>query len=90
MGILIWLAIGITGGWLACRLTRRTRPRDYVLNILVGIIGAVVSGFATNLVIFRPVFDANLQSAMVSIFGAGLFLIVFTAIRREPEDSDIG
>ena len=23
MGILIWLLIGIAGGWLTCRLTRR-------------------------------------------------------------------
>ena len=63
--------------------------RDYVLNILVGIIGAVVAGFATNLVIFRPVFSANLQSAIVSAFGAALFLVVFTAIRREPDEIEV-
>jgi uncharacterized membrane protein YeaQ/YmgE (transglycosylase-associated protein family) len=87
---LIWLLIGIVGGWLACRLTRRVLSRDYVLNILVGVIGAVVAGFVTNLVIFRPVFDPNLQSAIVSAFGAALFLIVFNAIRREPDEGAVG
>lgn len=74
MGIVIWLIIGVIAGWVACRLTRRVQSRDYVLNILVGITGAAVAGFATNLVIFRPVFDPNLQSAIVSVFGASLFL----------------
>lgn len=86
MGILIWLLVGIAGGWLTCRLTRRLSARDYALNIVVGIVGAVIAGFATNLVIFRPVFDLNLQSAFVSVLGAGLFLIVFIAIRRDTAE----
>jgi uncharacterized membrane protein YeaQ/YmgE (transglycosylase-associated protein family) len=89
MGILIWIIIGVVGGLLACRLTRRRHSRDYVWNILVGIIGAFAGGFATNLVIFRPPFDPNLQSTIISVFGAALFLIIFNAIRREPEDSTI-
>ena len=90
MGLLIWLVVGTVAGWVACRLTRRVHSRDYVLNILVGVIGAIIAGFATNLVIFRPVFNANLQSAIVSAFGASLFLIVFTAIRRDPDEIEVG
>jgi uncharacterized membrane protein YeaQ/YmgE (transglycosylase-associated protein family) len=89
MGIVIWIIIGVVGGWLACRLTRRRQFRDYLWNIVVGIIGAIAGGFATNLVIFRPPFDPNLQSTLISVFGAALFLIVFNAIRREPDDSAI-
>lgn len=82
MGIIVWILVGVVGGWLSCRLSGRQSAGDYALNIAVGIVGAVAAGFITNLVIFRPVFSANLQNGLVSVFGAALFLILANLLRR--------
>lgn len=82
MGVLSWLLVGVIAGAIAARLTRRVTALDYTLNIAVGIVGAAVGGFITNLVIFRPVFSANLQNGLVSVFGAALFLVLANLVRR--------
>jgi uncharacterized membrane protein YeaQ/YmgE (transglycosylase-associated protein family) len=82
MGLLAWIILGIVAGWLACRLTRRDQPKDYLLNIVVGVIGACAGGFITNLVIFSPVFDFNLQSLLVAGLASFVFLVVANAVRR--------
>jgi uncharacterized membrane protein YeaQ/YmgE (transglycosylase-associated protein family) len=82
VGIIVWLVIGVVGGLLSSRLGDRKTTGDYALNIAVGVIGAVVGGFITNLVIFRPVFSANLQNGLVSVFGAALFLVLANLVRR--------
>jgi len=82
MGVLSWLLVGVIAGAIAARLTRRVTALDYMLNIAVGIVGAAVGGFITNLVIFQPPFDLNLQSLIVSELAAIVFLTTFNAIRR--------
>lgn len=82
MGLLMWIIFGAVAGWLACRITHRVQPIDYLLNIVVGIIGACVGGFITNLVIFHPVFEFNLQSMLVAGLATILFLVVANALRR--------
>lgn len=82
MGLLIWIIVGIVAGMVACRLSRRTETVDYVLNIIVGIVGACAGGFITNLVIYRPPLQFNLQSLLVSLLATGVFLVVLNALRR--------
>lgn len=82
MGVIIWIIIGAVAGWLACRLTGRTANIDYAVNVGIGILGAVAGGFITNLVIYRPVFEFNLQSALVAVLATGVFLVVVNAVRR--------
>ena len=81
-GVVVWILIGAVGGWLSCRLSGRKTAADYALNIAAGIVGAVVAGFVTNLVILRPVLSANLQNGLVAVLGAALFLILANLLRR--------
>lgn len=82
MGVLSWVIVGVIAGWVTCRLTRRLAAVDYALNIALGILGAAVGGFMTNLVVFRPPFELNLQSLIVAELAAIVFLMTFNAIRR--------
>ncbi|MBK7219723.1 MAG: GlsB/YeaQ/YmgE family stress response membrane protein [Candidatus Promineofilum sp.] len=82
MGIVVWILIGVIGGWLSGRLTGRKATGDYALNIAVGIVGAIAAGFITNLVIFHPVLSANWQNGLVAVLGAALFLVVANLLRR--------
>lgn len=82
MGILAWIILGAAAGVIACLLTRKTTWKDYLINIVVGVLGAIVGGFITNLVNRDPAFGVTLISLIVSALGAGIFLSVASAIRR--------
>ena len=82
MGIIIWILVGLVGGWISSRLSGRKTASDYGLNVAAGITGAVVAGFITNLVILRPVLSANLQNGLVSVLGATLFLVLANLLRH--------
>ena len=45
MGIIIWLIIGGVVGWLASIIMRRDAQQGIILNIVVGIVGAMIAGF---------------------------------------------
>ena len=45
MGIIIWLIIGGIVGWLASIIMKRDGQQGILLNIIVGIVGALIAGF---------------------------------------------
>lgn len=81
MGILIWLIVGGLVGWLASLLMRTDASQGILLNIVVGIVGAVVAGWlfgggaSVNEVI-------SVQSFALSLVGAILLLAVVNLFRR--------
>ena len=44
MGIIIWLIVGGICGWLASLIMRTDAQQGIMLNIVVGIVGAVIAG----------------------------------------------
>ena len=44
MGIIIWLIVGGICGWLASLIMRTDAQQGIVLNVVVGIVGAVIAG----------------------------------------------
>jgi hypothetical protein len=45
MGIIIWLIVGGIVGWLASIIMRRDGQQGIILNVVVGIVGAMIAGF---------------------------------------------
>ena len=45
MGIIIWLIVGGLCGWIASMIMRTDGQQGIFLNIIVGIVGAVIAGF---------------------------------------------
>ena len=45
MGIILWLVIGGVVGWLASIVMRRDGSQGIFLNIVVGIVGAMLGGW---------------------------------------------
>ena len=82
MGIISWIVVGVVAGIIACLLTRRTTNRDYVVNSTVGLVGALLGGFSSNLVTRQPPLDFNVSSLIVAIFGALVFLVFSNGARR--------
>ena len=44
MGFIIWLIVGGIVGWLASLIMRTDAQQGIILNIVVGIVGAVIAG----------------------------------------------
>ena len=73
MGILIWLVVGGICGWLASLIMRTDGQQGIVLNIVVGIVGALLAGFiVTPLIGGAPITSGviSIQSVIVSLIGA--------------------
>jgi len=81
MSILAWVVLGLLAGFIGSKLVNKT-GEGLVLDIVLGIVGAVVGGFVFKAFGASGVTGLNLYSLLVSVVGAVLFLIVYHAIRR--------
>ncbi len=81
MTILAWIILGLLSGFIASTIVNR-RGEGAVVDILLGVVGAVVGGFAFNALGAVGVTGFNLWSLFVSVIGAVLVLVAYHAIAR--------
>ena len=81
MGIIIWLIIGGVIGWLASIVMRTDAQQGIILNIVVGIVGAVIAGllFGGGINAGDPL---DLTNILWSLLGAIILLAIVNLIRR--------
>ncbi len=80
MNILLWLVLGAVAGWIAGLIMNERR--GWAGNILVGILGAGIGGFAASLLGWGGVDGFNLYSLLVAVGGACLVLWISGLARR--------
>ena len=80
MGIIIWLIVGGICGWLASLIMRTDAQQGIILNIVVGIVGAVIAGS----VVRRAIINASItiETFLYSLLGAVILLAIVNLIRR--------
>jgi uncharacterized membrane protein YeaQ/YmgE (transglycosylase-associated protein family) len=81
MSILAWIVLGLIAGFIASKIVNKT-GEGIVLDILLGIVGAIVGGFLFNLVGSTGVSGLNIWSLIVAVIGAVVFLLVYHALFR--------
>jgi uncharacterized membrane protein YeaQ/YmgE (transglycosylase-associated protein family) len=81
MSIIAWIVLGLVSGFIASKLVNRT-GEGFFVDILLGIVGAVVGGFLFNMAGHTGVTGLNLWSMFVSVTGAVLVLVVYHSIAR--------
>jgi uncharacterized membrane protein YeaQ/YmgE (transglycosylase-associated protein family) len=81
MSLLAWMLLGIVAGYLASRLVSGSGD-GLVLDLVLGILGAVAGGWLFNRFGLAGVAGLNVYSLIVAIVGAGLLLIGYHALRR--------
>ena len=79
MGIIIWLVVGGICGWLASLIMRTDAQQGILLNIVVGIVGAVIAGFLLGAGINDTI---TVQSFLYSLIGAVILLAIVNLVRR--------
>jgi uncharacterized membrane protein YeaQ/YmgE (transglycosylase-associated protein family) len=80
MGILLWIVFGALAGWIASMIMRT--DQGLLLDIVVGIIGAVIGGFIFRMFGATGVSGFNIYSLLVAILGAVVLLWIVKAARR--------
>jgi uncharacterized membrane protein YeaQ/YmgE (transglycosylase-associated protein family) len=85
MGIILWLVIGGIVGWLASIVMRRDGSQGIILNIVVGIVGAVLGGWLLSPLLGAPSINSgelSVSSLLVSFLGAVILLAIVNLISR--------
>jgi len=85
MNIIIMLIVGGVIGWLASILMRTDGQQGIVLNVVVGLIGAVLAGFLiTPLMGGAPITSGafDIRSLIASFIGAVVLLAIVNLVRR--------
>ena len=85
MNFIIWLIVGGIIGWLASMLMKTNDQQGMVLNVVVGIVGAMLGGwFISPLVGVGTINQDNfsLAAMLVSFVGAAILLGVVNLVRR--------
>lgn len=85
MNFIIWLIVGGVIGWLASMLMKTNDQQGMVLNVVVGIVGAMIGGwFISPLVGIGTINQNNfsLPAMLVSFIGAAILLAIVNLVRR--------
>ena len=85
MNFIIWLIVGALVGWLASIVMKTNAQQGWLLNIIVGIVGAMLGGW-----FLAPLFgtgtinqgDFSLPALIVSFLGAVILLAIVNLFRR--------
>jgi uncharacterized membrane protein YeaQ/YmgE (transglycosylase-associated protein family) len=70
MGLITWIIFGALAGWITSKIAGTDAEQGWVMNIVLGIVGAIVGGFVWRLITgdgFKAGF--NIGSLLVAILG---------------------
>ena len=79
MSIIVWLILGLIAGFVGSKIVNKS-GEGLILDIVLGVVGAVVGGFLFSLVGAGGVTGLNLWSILVAVVGAVVVLYVYHAI----------
>lgn len=81
MSILAWIVLGLIAGFVGSKLVNKSGEGIF-LDIILGIVGAVVGGWLFTRFGAAGVTGLNLYSILVAVAGAVVVLVVYHALRR--------
>lgn len=85
MGLIILIIVGGILGWLASIIMRTDAQQGILLNVVVGIVGALLAGFILNPLLGGGNImagDFSASSLLVSFIGAVVLLAIVNLVRR--------
>jgi len=79
MSIIAWIVLGLIAGFIASKLVSGS-GQGLLMDIVLGIVGAVVGGYLFTALGATGVTGFNLYSMFVAIVGAAVLLWLYHAI----------
>jgi len=81
MSFLAWIVLGLIAGFIGSKIVNKS-GEGLILDIVLGVVGAVVGGWLFRMFGASGVTGLNLYSLCVAVIGAVLFLIIYHALFR--------
>ena len=85
MNIIIWLVVGGVIGWLASLVMKTDAQQGIILNVIVGIVGAMLGGWLISPLVGVATINQDtfsLPAMLVSFVGAAILLAIVNLVRR--------
>jgi uncharacterized membrane protein YeaQ/YmgE (transglycosylase-associated protein family) len=79
MSFLTWIILGLVAGFIASKIVSRSGA-GMLMDLVLGIVGAVVGGWLFNTIGHVGVTGLNLYSILVAVVGAIVVLIIYHAL----------
>lgn len=81
MSIIAWIVLGLIAGFVASKIVNHT-GEGMLLDIVLGVVGAVVGGWLFNTFGMPGVTGLNVYSLLVAVAGAVVFLVLYHLLVR--------
>ncbi len=81
MSFLAWIVLGLLAGFIGSKIVNK-RGEGVILDIVLGIVGAIVGGWLFSTLGASGVTGLNVYSLLVAVIGSVVLLVVYHAIRR--------
>jgi uncharacterized membrane protein YeaQ/YmgE (transglycosylase-associated protein family) len=81
VSLLTWIVLGLVAGFIASKIVNRT-GEGFALDIVLGIVGAVVGGWLVTTFGVEEATGFNAYSVLVSVVGAVLLLVLYHTFYR--------
>ena len=79
MSIIAWIVLGLIAGFVASKMVNK-RGEGVFLDIILGVVGAVVGGWIFSALGMSRVTGLNIYSLVVAVIGAVIVLVGYHAI----------
>lgn len=81
MGILSWIVLGLVAGFIGSKIVNKSGD-GFFLDIILGVVGAVVGGYLFSLFGGHGVTGLNIYSLVVAVIGAIVVLFAYHAVKK--------
>jgi uncharacterized membrane protein YeaQ/YmgE (transglycosylase-associated protein family) len=81
MSFIAWIVLGLVAGFIASKVVNKS-GEGMILDIILGVVGAVIGGYLFQTFGMAGVTGLNLYSILVAVIGAIVFLVIYHAIFR--------
>ena len=79
MSILAWIVLGLLAGFIASKIINKS-GEGLILDIVLGVVGAVVGGWLFSVFGMSGVSGLNIYSLAVAVVGAVVVLVAYHAV----------
>lgn len=83
MSLITWIIFGGIVGWIASIITGKNEDMGIILNIVVGIAGALIGGTIAGMMGIGDVGEFSISSFIVALLGAVLLLSLVKLFDRQ-------
>lgn len=85
MNFIAWIVVGGLIGWIASKIMNTDAQQGVILNVVVGIVGALVGGWLISPLVGLPTINQNafsLGAMAVSLLGSIILLAIVNLFNR--------